>query len=240
MRCAVYGVAKNGRIPYHLECWSHARAAFDGSSFGDFEHIYRELKNRWQVFRGASGEPWSPSQTFDHLRSLPPEWRDCRLSQLTDDGLAGCWEIIRSIVDIKPMRHAPSVVAISKFLHFWNPRLFVIVDDAFMWRWVFTHQWLKRPIREMRERIQVLLPQTRCPPASGACDLLSYLSIVRWSADVVRANPEIGLLFTEHVRGRANGATIDLSLDTYEAAAMEWLLLGLVEMPPEGVTILAP
>jgi len=26
-------------------------------------------------------------------------------------------------------------------------------------------------------------------------------------------------------------------IGTYDAAAMEWLLLGLVELPPEGVTI---
>lgn len=236
MHGEIYATAKNWNIPYHIKCWGHARAAFDGPSLHEFEHIYRELKNRWQVFRGANGEPWTPTEAFDRLRSLPSEWRDRRLSQFTDDSLAGCWNIIESIKEIKPMRHAPSVVAVSKFLHFWNPQLFVIVDDAFVWSWVFRHRWLKRPIQEMRERIRALLPEARCQDAAPACDLLSYVAVVRWSADVLRVNPDIVPLFAEHVRAYADTAVIGQPLDAYEAAAMEWLLLGLVELPPQGVT----
>jgi hypothetical protein len=238
MHGEVYAVAKNWDTPYHIKCWGYGRAAFDSASLDDFERLYRELKNRWQVFRRANGEPWTPTEAFERLRSLPSDWRGRRLSQLTDDGLAGCWDIIDSIKDIKPMKSAPSVMAVSKFLHFWNPRLFVIVDDGVVMQWVFRHRWLKRPIEEMRERILTLLPHLHCPNAAPACDLLSYLAVVRWSADVIRANPNIAQLFVEHVQASANGAAIDLPLDTYEAAAMEWLLLGLVELLPQGVTTL--
>ena len=239
MHGEVYAAIKGWDIPYHIECWRHARAAFEQHSLDEFEHLYRELKNRWQVFRGAKGKPWTPREAFDRLHALPWEWRTRRLSRLTDDDLPACWNIIDSVKDIKPMRNAPSVVAVSKFLHFWNPQLFVIVDDAVVWNWVFRHRWLKRPVRRVRERIGPLLPDAGRSHAGPACDLLSYLAILRWSADVLRANPYITAFFVDHIRARASTPAIDLPLGTYEAAAVEWLLLGLVELPPQGVAVTA-
>ena len=70
----------------------------------------------------------------------------------------------------------------------------------------------------------------------AACDLLSYLAILRWSADVIRANSVIADCFAEHVKQHAGKAANDLPLAHYEAAAIEWLLLGLTELPPAGVS----
>ncbi|MCH8151412.1 MAG: hypothetical protein IH830_03450 [Planctomycetes bacterium] len=233
----VYAATKGWGIPYHIECWVRSKTAFDENSPADFKWLYFQLKNHWHVFRGAIGAPWEPKRIFDHLRSQNERLRNLRLSEMNDDDLADCWQIIESISDIKPMKYAPSVVAISKFLHFWNPRLFVIVDHAIIWSWVFAHRWLKRQIEETRARIESLLPDARCSDAAPACDLLSYLAVLSWSAHVVKGNPTIASAFTEHVRAHATDVPIELPIETYEAAAIEWLLLGLVELPPSGVAL---
>ena len=57
-----------------------------------------------------------------------------------------------------------------------------------------------------------------------------------WSGRVLQANPGISAAFDSHIRAYAKLAVPE-DIGTYDAAAMEWLLLGLVELPPEGVTI---
>jgi hypothetical protein len=235
MHASVYNEQRLWRIPYHLECWGRAKSAFDDHSFPDFEWLYGQLKRRWQAFRNARSTPWSARRTFDHLAGLGQRWRRSALRDMTDADVPGCWRILKSMTGLKPLTYGPSVVAISKFLHFWNPRLFVIVDDAVVWRWVFGHRWLRRLMSGTRRRIATLIDGTSETMSDGACDLLSYLAIVRWSAEVVESNAAIMECFARHVARHAEGTPIDVPLDSYDAAAMEWLLLGLVEIPPAGV-----
>ncbi len=231
----IYG---NGawNISYHVQCWRYAKHAFDEPSLAGFERIYEELRRRWQALRNPARTPWTAAETFDRFRALPEAWRHVALSDFDDAGLFPVWNIINEIKDIKPLKGAPSVVAISKFLHFWNPKLFVIVDYEVIWRWVFGHRWLKQPIEQARATIRTLLPNAVCLDAGQACDLLSYLAVIRWSADTIRANPTLRSCFAEHVRQHADDDVVDLPLHEYEAAAIEWLLLGLVHLPPDGVS----
>ena len=232
---AVYNDQKLWSIPYHLECWSRARSAFESDSFTDFEWLYSELKGRWQALRNALSEPWSAQKTWDHLRGLGDQARRLTLRDMNDAELPGCWRILQSLSGLKPLKYGPSVVAISKFLHFWNPHLFVIVDDAVMWKWVFAHRWVRQPMLEVRDHIATLIDCPSEPVSTGPCDLLSYLAILRWSADVVQQNPAVVEYFARHVRNFADNTPIHVPLESYDAAAMEWLLLGLVEIPPAGI-----
>ncbi|MCL4743321.1 MAG: hypothetical protein KJZ54_14085 [Phycisphaerales bacterium] len=233
---SVYANTRGWDIPHRLKCWSLARSAFEAGCYEDFERLYRHLKNEWQVFRRPGGPPWSSDQTFEHLAGLDQRYRSLTLSQMSDADLDGCWQIIKSMSRIKPTK-SPSVVAISKFLHFWNPRLFVIVDDAVMWKRVLSRSWLRQPIAEERGRVERLLPDPSCPKNDLSCELISYLAVLAWSAVTQRRNPDVTPLFAEYVRAGELDRRIDFPIDTYEAAAVEWLLLGLAELPPLGVEL---
>ena len=132
MHARVYARERGWEIDDHIKCWRWAHRAFERASRADFADLYDHLRRYWLVFRGSKHTPWTPDQTFNHLAGLDQRYHTLRLSQLASGGdLEGCWTVIRSMSGIKPTK-SPSVVAISKFLHFWNPRLFVIVDDAVM------------------------------------------------------------------------------------------------------------
>lgn len=157
---------------------------------------------------------------------------------MSDHDLAGCWEVLQSISGIKTTASgACSVVAVSKFLHFWNPRLYIIVDDAFMWRQVFSRAWLKGRVDLERNRVGRLLAESSLPYKGGSCDLLSYLAILSWSARLVQDNPDVTHEFSKYVRMNCGDTPIDFPIDTYDAVAVEWLLLGLAELPPAGVDL---
>jgi hypothetical protein len=50
--------------------------------------------------------------------------------------VATCWSTVQRVAEFKTHKRGPWVVALSKFQHFRNPRLFVIVDWAVIWTWV--------------------------------------------------------------------------------------------------------
>lgn len=229
----VYGAQRGWEIKHHVDCWRRAQAAFEQGSIPDFEWLYLQLRNYWQVFRPHPARCWSAAETFGELRKLDEQSRGLSLRALTIADLGTCRSIIDCMSGIKPLKAGPSIVAISKFLHFWNPRLFIIVDDAVMWRWVFAHRWLWRQILAVREEIARELKLEL--PVGESCDVLSYLAILHWSAEVLRLNPPVQRLFVEHVRRNSPDSADRLPLKTYEAAAIEWLLLGVVELPPTGM-----
>ena len=103
-----------------------------------------------------------------------------------------------------------------------------------MWQWVFGHRWLRLQMLPTRDRIQRALGVSGRP--QGRCDALTYLAILRWSADLIRTNPDILAEFANHVRNYATGE-IDFALEPLEAVAVEWLLMGLVSLPPAGVIL---
>jgi hypothetical protein len=221
-------------IEGHVECWKIAYQAFEQDSSDKFKELYDHLRKQWQVFRGAS-EYWSAKQTFSALKALPQAWRGKHLSELTLADAQRCRQLLDSVAGIKPLKEGVSVVAISKFLHFWNPRLFVIVDRGVMWRWVFQHDWLWQQV----SAFACNLPRPQLVKPDENCDLPCYLAILLWSAEVIRNNPTIIEHFARYVQKHSTGIAHDLPLATYEAAAMEWLLLGLVERPPVGVSELS-
>lgn len=222
-------------IRHHVDCWRRAEKAFGRKSFEQFNELYEELRRKWQVFRGTDGRPWSAEETFDHLKALDALYGRKRLSECLLDDSGGIWRLLEATANIKPNKHGPSIVAMSKFLHFWNPRLFVIVDSGVIWGSVLEHWWLWDEVEKVRSEVESRLPGKRTDTSDKVCDALTYLSILLWAAKLVGDNPQIPSGFAEYVGRYADGH--GLSLAEYEGAAVEWFLLGLVELPPAGVTI---
>jgi hypothetical protein len=126
-----------------------SQRAFDPSSSGDeafraFEEIYKELKGpNWQVFRSSKKNVnyWKSRQVFEAIRREFSEfsWRgSVNLLNFPQSGTGLRMESgLASMRAIKPNKHYP-LMTVSKFLHFYNPGLFPIYDNAVIGEKVFS------------------------------------------------------------------------------------------------------
>jgi len=222
----------------HVDLVLRAQGAFQNDDFAAFREVFEALRTRWQVFRRAAHH-WTPEKTYRVLKGLGdvPEtekFAGVTLSRLGDDDLRPLHDLLRKVAPIKTLASGGvSVVAISKFLHFFNPRLFVIVDDAVVWNRVMGHWWLWDSFERQRMAIDAALSPKPTDHYGASCDLGSYLAMLYWCRGLLAASPAVMPAFREHLGAEAQcevGAA-----GTFEAVAVEWLLLGLVELPPEGV-----
>lgn len=72
------------------------------------------------------------------------------------------------------------------------------------------------------------------------CDLPSYLAILLWAGSVMRESPAILAGFREYISPALTESATGIGVLDYEAVAFEWLLLGVVELPPPGITFANP
>jgi hypothetical protein len=221
--------------PYHISMWQRAQKAFDLRSQADFDYIYEELRRRWQVFRG-SRQHWTSEQAFNALLAGCPELQRRRLAELSPSDVPRLWDMLQSVRNLKQTGNGPSTVAVSKFLHFWNPRLFIIVDDGVIWKWVLAHHWVWEPIQRMREVTDISIFGGCQKHDDVTCDLGTYLAIVAWAGTFVRDHPQLPVCFADYIQRHAGDAQLPTAIAEYEAVAMEWFLLGVVEIPPAGWT----
>jgi hypothetical protein len=155
-----YAREKLWSIPYHIKCWEYARDAFDDGSEEAFGNLYDELRKRWQVFRSQNYNAQTAEKIQRIMSALPVELFHRRLSEFavpTSAMLDQLWCAITTAGDIKQNKDGPSLVALTKFLHFWNPRLFVIADREVVWDWVFEHRWLWDQVEGVRRELDPLL-----------------------------------------------------------------------------------
>jgi len=230
----IYGEIKDWTIPYHIGLWLKAR---DINNFSAFEYIYNELRGKWQAFRGAK-LPWSAKTSFSNLKKLDAKLQNIKLSNIEKKHMPLIWDGLSKMSDIKRNKDGPSLVAISKVLHFWNPRLFVIVDRQIMLNYVFAHSWLLQQIEEVVEDVENDLPKSaRCSSDYLDCDIGDYPGILWWAGQIIRDNPCIRTQFYKHLVKHCPEAKNYPYLQDNEAASVEWLLLGLVELVPGGVKL---
>ena len=226
-------------IDYHLKCWELGRRAFEDGSFKAFNKLYGELRGNWQVFRSKHFNAPTVDALYALLQRTDKGLRNLRLgdfANLDSNRLQMVWEAMTEVGSIKENKDGPSVMATSKFLHFLNPRLFVIVDREAMWNWVFRHGWLHDEVERVNAILPAYLPTQASLHKYFQADLRWLLAITVWSGQLMQANPSINAAFDSHIRKYAK-ESVPENIGTYDAAAIEWLLLGLVELPPEGVTI---
>jgi len=233
----IYGKRKNWDLRHHVEMWQWARAAFVSNSFEDFEKVYDVLRGSWLVFRGKK-KPWSAEETFNKLEGLDKSLMGTKLSNLLQRQLTDAWKLALSIAEIKRNKDGPSMVAISKFLHFWNPGLFVIVDREVVWNYVFRHTWLRDNLESVAEEIEKDLPSSITQHSDYKdCDFGYYPAILWLYSKLIKENPSIMMHFRELILSHVKNAERKISLQDHEAPAVEWLLIGLVELLPSGLTL---
>ena len=232
----VRGTRKAWPVPDKIGLYLHARDAFSGEGGqASFQHVYRALKGPWQAFRN-SASCWSVERTFSELRQLPGDVRGHRLSDLGEAHWRGVWNCIQRVRDVKTVTSGvTSLVAISKVLHFWNPRIFVICDRQVVEEWALGHKWLSDQLPPEHAVTGVL-----GPGAANDRRLLFYMRVLLFARDLVRANPAIPRTFADIVNENRGHAQPPEDVNTYEATAVEWFLLGLVELPPSGVSLQLP
>lgn len=234
-------------IAYHVEMWQRARAAFDGPGcMKSFQGLHDELHSRWQISRRGKGNhqsQWTAQEIYSKLRKGTAAFASKRLSSLSIVDADCLWPLLQGLEGLKVNSSSgPSIMAVSKFLHFWNPRLFVIVDRGVIWNHVFGHWWLWDSFKVARKTTDTYLAEQKLFEApqkrsDEVCDLSSYLAVLVWASQLLKANPKISRNFEEYVQRHAGGVPLPTDIEQYEAVAIEWFLLGLVEIPPPGVHV---
>jgi hypothetical protein len=132
-----------------LDLYEASRRAFDSSLSAEeglryFQNIYDTLKSSaWQVFRSsrAGASYWTAQQVFETIKREFQEYSwggPVNLLNFQNGGNRLRLESsFAKMQGIKQMRSYPHM-AVSKFLHFYNPSLFPIYDYKVIWEKVFS------------------------------------------------------------------------------------------------------
>lgn len=206
----------NWPISGRAEIYQISALAFaPNPDFISFRLVYDWMVKDWKINRG--GGLGSAEETFEMLVD------GCALASRhvggtllnTDDKAIRI--AVRAMSGVKANNEYPHMAA-SKFLHFYNPSLFPIYDDAVMWKRVlrgtFRSEWTAVC---RRYGIKVWEPSERF--------LLTYIS---WASEVMRAaDPKVMTGFDRRFRELGGQAAVCLG-DTkeYYAAAFEYVLIG--------------
>ncbi|MBA7590646.1 hypothetical protein ES708_32773 [subsurface metagenome] len=120
-----------------IDMYSYSKTAFDSHQTdyekkSCFNNIYNSLKGDYQVFRNANGECWDSNRIFEFLFLEMKEFdRKVNLLNINNDQLNKMENILEKMRSLKPLKYnCYPTMAVSKFLHFFNPGLFPIYDNA--------------------------------------------------------------------------------------------------------------
>jgi hypothetical protein len=224
-------VPESWTVSHRLDMYEHAKLAFEsGTSHEDrfraFQYVYSNLK-RWGVFRNAAGKCWDAVETYVALTS---KGRTCsRLSSLTALNLYGSHQygdvlsVLSHLGPMKPLMYENVYpwMAVSKILHFYNPRLFPIYDGEFIWKRA-ANRTFKHDYREF------CWSNDFDPFENGSRINLQYSA---WASHVMQgADPAVMIRFAQWFQREAesDGAAVSASIDlaTYYATAFEMIALG--------------
>ena len=193
-----------------------------GQGVDRFREVYDALKS-WKI--GRRGVVKDPRWVWNRLAGINPELSRRRLSRVRRSDWGLIIDAVDSMKDVKTGQK-PSLMAISKFLHFFNPRLFVICDREVVDEFVFGHQWLRR----LRDAVG-----SRTFEESGIDVpewMKDYLSLLALASETLRENPGIMRAFADWVKDIPGTETHPRDVTSFEATAIERFLIGLAELPP--------
>ena len=204
-----------------LQMYEDSIDAFDRIKLEFFERVYKAL-HKWGLFRNGKVKI-NVNTIFETMLRLNNELRNRCLSGLTSND----WPIIRKSIlqmkGVKPLKDSISIMAISKFLHFWNPKLFVICDRKEIEQFVFGHKWL------MKQRDSMDIGQ-HTDKTKVDKQVSGYLKLLALASDLIKSNPSICGEFARSISSKSSQVPDDI--ETYEARAIEWFLIGLAESRP--------
>jgi len=132
-------------IEYKMKLYEMSKRAFDSTvsqstALAEFERIDADLWSHWGLGRNSAGPHWPAQKTFEVIKAefsgfawgnpvtLPHFHRDGNHVAL----LSG----LQKMEGLKAIASYP-VMAVSKFLHFYNPELFPIYDKTVIYDGVF-------------------------------------------------------------------------------------------------------
>lgn len=216
---------------FHMWDWGQLAFAQD-DGFAHFKPLYDRLRGPWHAFRSSKPGPrLSCDETFELLKVMSqthPRLHTLGLTDLSSEDVPELRALWQQTGRIKTNQNGPSLVAMTKFLHFWNPRLFVIVDVQEMQRKGLNPQQVRLPLRRLKAEIE-----TRYGRASRASDPTtesdqSYSAILLWSSQLVRDNPSILTHFANYIGMHSNGRRLpdEGRYEDCAGAAAEMFLLG--------------
>jgi len=211
-----------------------AETAFDPAKpdLDAFREIYEELRSYWQVFR--RGHRWPSQQVFDVL--LSETCQPCSREQLdlikiaAAEDLQSVWRCLAAMSGVKTLRSGDvSAVAVSKFLHFFNPRLFPIFDRA-----VVKHEVIPQFRSSLAQSQARWLTHVASVASDAlfACGLGDYLHYLLWASDCL-ANVDVEstmatftLSFAQMLESEGRGARPPASIHLHYATAFEFAMIG--------------
>lgn len=209
------------KLEEHVRVCTVAQKAMKSESgAADFDGYWQALV-AWQAFRRAT-EVMKRSSARRMLRTVGNASRGVRLSTLDRARDLPCLTRIVALARMLKLNSnkAGSLVAMSKALHFINPRLFVILDRGVMVDYVLAHGWLRAAL-----------------PADFKLDVDHYPAFLLWCAELLQRSPDVMPAFVDafQAQAAAEGVSVPADVGTWESLAVEWLLQGLVEIPPDGL-----
>jgi hypothetical protein len=222
------GFARAGAwsIEHKLDLYVLADRAFgplgsDSERYEAFAEVYRNLRGYWQVFRGAK-ERWECAPLFDVLRSLDGVARSTGVSL---SSLKVAIQSVRAAVTaLREIKRTKSgdfpIMTASKFLHFFNPRLFPIFDTQVIWNRVF---------RQFRADWRRFCSSAQISRDAEGVDW--YLGYMQWGESLLcTASPALFSYFSDWYKlqvPQPRSAEIDhLDLSSYLAAIFEFTIIG--------------
>ena len=187
--------------------------------------VYGMLKSYWQVFRPHDvAECWPPDKIFHTILREFSEfaWHGpvTLANFLNHDQQPLLHPRLSKMKTLKPNKGYP-IMAVSKFLHFYNPGLFPIYDDAVIWRLVLEKRFNRDFRRFHAER------SLRYETDDTVEWLVNYISFASWMLSSA-AHPEFMRVFAEwlSVQPRCQGVGGKLIGTGLYAMAFEYTIIG--------------
>jgi len=211
-----------------IAMWKRGERSFGpGGDLWTYWPLYVELK-KWVWYRPQYPPPADfVYRILSELKVLTPtsdRLRTLSLDRLTLAHVPDLRRILTRASEIKTNDSGPSLVAVSKNLHFFNRRLFVVVDDAEMQAKALSQPWLADEIRAVQDEMDdVCPPDPKMDVEPFTRQGLAYSAILFWASRFAQNHPEILRAFDEYVyhknyfRARYDGC---------QATAVEVYLLG--------------
>lgn len=194
---------------------------------------YRKWQSDWQVFRGRVIDLRLESvSVFEDLHQLDGPFCTRALSDFTQEDIPFTLAALFCLCDLRRTGRAPTLMSATRFLHYWNPRIFVQMDKARMQEWVFRHEWINRGVEGIERwvREQISTEDQNVPGFQGWFP--SYLAMQLWCAETLRLNPEIMQNFTRLLDEELPDPERRNRVGQFESLAIEWFLLGVTHLPP--------
>lgn len=199
-----------------------------------FDCCHEDWQRTWRLFRGRySSLKLESDKFFDQLAQFDSHFGNKRLHELVEEDIPKMLALLFCLSDLGRTGKAPSITSVSRFLHFWNPRVFVKMDRTALQDWALMHYWVKEPVERISQKVltRISIEDRQAHDFQNWFSL--YIAMLLWCAELSRENREIERGFCRFIREETHDRTLSDEVVHYDALAIEWFLLGASHLPPE-------